>query len=90
MEVPYSVDFIQFHNEKFVPTKNYDFFVDIRDRLEALAPKLNADCVKILHVDVAKMVFRSSAVEQIIANGGTKGNVTAATRNEALTSLVAK
>jgi glycosyltransferase involved in cell wall biosynthesis len=61
LDMGYSVDVIQFHNEKFVPTKKYDFFVDIRDRLEALAPKLNPDCVKILHVDVANMVFRNYA-----------------------------
>jgi hypothetical protein len=59
LDMGYNVDVIQFHNEKFVPTKNYDFFIDIRDRLEALAPKLNPDCIKILHVDIANMVFRN-------------------------------
>ncbi len=61
LDMGYSVDVIQFHNDKFVPTKKYDFFIDIRDRLEALAPLLNPDCVKILHVDIANMVFRNFA-----------------------------
>lgn len=61
LDLGYNVDVIQFHNDKFVPEKRYDFFVDIRDRLEALAPLLNPDCVKILHVDIANMVFRNLA-----------------------------
>ncbi len=61
LDLGYNVDVIQFHNEKFEPQKDYAFFVDIRDRLEGLAPKLNPDCVKILHVDIANMTFRNAA-----------------------------
>ena len=61
LDLGYSVDVIQFHNEKFVPEKNYDFFIDIRDRMEALSPLLNQDCVKIFHIDIANMVFRNFA-----------------------------
>jgi glycosyltransferase involved in cell wall biosynthesis len=57
----YNVDVIQFHNDKFVPEKNYAFFIDIRHRMEALAPKLNKDCIKVFHVDIANMVFRNAA-----------------------------
>ncbi|MGF2034427.1 MAG: glycosyltransferase [Nostoc sp. CmiVER01] len=57
----YNVDVIQFHNNKFVPQKDYAFFIDIRHRMEALAPKLNKDCIKIFHVDIANMVFRNAA-----------------------------
>ncbi|MCC5631524.1 glycosyltransferase [Nostoc sphaeroides CHAB 2801] len=57
----YNVDVIQFHNDKFVPQKDYAFFIDIRHRMEALAPKLNKDCIKIFHVDIANMVFRNAA-----------------------------
>jgi glycosyltransferase involved in cell wall biosynthesis len=61
LDLGYNVDVIQFHNDKFVPQKDYAFFIDIRHRLEALAPKLNPDCVKIFHVDIANMVFRNAA-----------------------------
>ncbi|MBW4615419.1 MAG: glycosyltransferase [Desmonostoc vinosum HA7617-LM4] len=61
LDLGYNVDVIQFHNDKFVPQKNYAFFVDIRHRLEALAPKLNQDCIKIFHVDIANMIFRNAA-----------------------------
>ena len=57
----YNVDVIQFHNDKFVPQKDYAFFIDIRHRMEALAPKLNKDCIKIFHIDIANMVFRNAA-----------------------------
>lgn len=61
LDIGYSVDVIQFHNDTFVPQKDYAFFIDIRDRLEALSPLLNPDCVKILHVDIANMIFRNAA-----------------------------
>ncbi|MHC5597893.1 MAG: glycosyltransferase [Nostoc sp.] len=61
LKLGYNVDVIQFHNDKFVPQKDYVFFIDIRHRMEALAPKLNKDCIKIFHVDIANMVFRNAA-----------------------------
>ncbi len=61
LDLGYNVDVIQFHNDKFVPQKDYAFFIDIRHRLEALAPKLNKDCIKIFHVDIANMIFRNAA-----------------------------
>ncbi len=61
LNLGYNVDVIQFHNDKFVPQKDYAFFIDIRHRMEALAPKLNEDCIKIFHVDIANMVFRNAA-----------------------------
>ena len=61
LDLGYNVDVIQFHNHTFVPKKKYSFFIDIRDRLEGLSPKLNEDCVKILHVDIANMMFRNAA-----------------------------
>ncbi|MEH2163281.1 MAG: glycosyltransferase [Nostoc sp.] len=61
LDLGYNVDVIQFHNDKFVPQKDYAFFIDIRHRMEALTPKLNKDCIKIFHVDIANMVFRNAA-----------------------------
>ena len=61
LDLRYNVDVIQFHNDKFVPQKDYAFFIDIRHRMEALAPKLNQDCIKVFHVDIANMVFRNAA-----------------------------
>ncbi|MBN3873940.1 glycosyltransferase [Nostoc sp. JL33] len=61
LNLGYNVDVIQFHNDKFLPQKDYAFFIDIRHRMEALAPKLNKDCIKVFHVDIANMVFRNAA-----------------------------
>ncbi len=61
LDLGYSVDVIQFYNDEFVPEKDYAFFIDVRHRMEALAPKLNKDCIKIFHVDIANMVFRNAA-----------------------------
>lgn len=61
LDLGYCVDVIQFHNHKFIPEKNYAFFIDIRHRLELLAPMLNQDCIKILHSDTAHILFQNSA-----------------------------
>ncbi|MGJ5629629.1 glycosyltransferase [Nostoc sp. CALU 1950] len=61
LDLGYNVDVIQFYNDEFVPEKHYSFFIDVRHRMQELAPKLNKDCVKIFHVDIANMVFRNAA-----------------------------
>ncbi|BAZ26790.1 group 1 glycosyl transferase [Kalymmatonema gypsitolerans NIES-4073] len=61
LDLGYCVDVIQFHNHKFVPKKDYAFFIDIRHRLEALSPLLNKDCVKIFHSDTAHILFHNAA-----------------------------
>ena len=52
LELGYSVDVIDWTNNTFVPQKNYAFFIDVRWNLQRLAPRLNKDCLKIMHIDV--------------------------------------
>ena len=61
MELGYEVDVIHWTNKDFVPTKKYSFFVDVRRNLERLAPLLNKDCVKIMHLDTAHILFHNAA-----------------------------
>ncbi|MFH7030251.1 MAG: glycosyltransferase [Heteroscytonema crispum UTEX LB 1556] len=61
LDLGYCVDVIQFHNHKFVPQKDYAFFIDIRCQLERLSPLLNQDCIKILHSDTAHILFHDTA-----------------------------
>lgn len=61
LDLGYCVDVIQFHNHKFVPQKDYTFFIDIRYRMESLSPLLNKDCIKILHSDTAHILFHDTA-----------------------------
>jgi hypothetical protein len=46
---------------KFWPRKRYDFVIDSRWNLGRLAPLQGPDCVKILHVDVAHLLFQNAA-----------------------------
>ncbi|MBV9385102.1 MAG: glycosyltransferase [Chroococcidiopsidaceae cyanobacterium CP_BM_ER_R8_30] len=64
LDLGYCVDVIQFHNHKFVPKKDYAFFIDIRHRLEQLSPILNKDCIKILHSDTAHILFHNYAEQK--------------------------
>jgi len=61
VELGYDVDVIDWKNNSFVPQKPYSFFVDVRRNLERLAPLLNRDCVKIMHLDTASILFQNAA-----------------------------
>ena len=61
LDLGYCVDVIHWLNQKFVPRKDYGFFVDVRVNLERLAPLLNEDCTKILHIDSAHWLYHGTA-----------------------------
>jgi hypothetical protein len=64
LELGYSVDAIHWKNQHFVPEKRYDFFIDVRSNLERIAPLLNHDCVKIMHIETAHWLFHMTAQHQ--------------------------
>ena len=57
----YNVDIIDYRNSGFMPAKDYSFFVSVRTNFETIANRLNADCVKIAHLDTAHFLFNNSA-----------------------------
>lgn len=61
LELGYSVDVIDYRNRTFMPEKNYAFFIDVRHNLERLSPYLNKDCIKIMHIDHAHILFHNKA-----------------------------
>jgi len=61
VELGYEVDVIHFTNHSFVPKGDYSFFVDVRHNLERLSPLLNTDCIKIMHLDTANILFHNAA-----------------------------
>lgn len=61
LELGYCVDVISLFNDVFVPKKHYSIFIDARWNLERLTPLLNKDCVRILHVDTAHILFHNAA-----------------------------
>jgi glycosyltransferase involved in cell wall biosynthesis len=61
LELGYSVDVIDWTNNTFVPQKNYAFFIDVRWNLQRLARRLNKDCLKIMHIDVAHRLQENAA-----------------------------
>lgn len=60
VELGYEVDVIHYENYSFIPHRDYAFFVDVRHNLERLTPKLNRDCVKIMHLDTAHILFHNA------------------------------
>ncbi|MDP3091191.1 MAG: glycosyltransferase [Nitrospira sp.] len=61
LDLGYGVDVINFHNKTFWPRRDYALMVDTRWNLERLAPVLNADCIKVLHIDTAHPLFQNAA-----------------------------
>jgi glycosyltransferase involved in cell wall biosynthesis len=61
LDLGYNVDVIHYLNATFIPEKEYSFFIDARRNLERLAPLLNNDCVKIMHIDTAHWLFHNTA-----------------------------
>ncbi len=61
LELGYSVDVISYKNQGFTPQKDYAFFIDARWNMQRLGPLLNRDCVKIMHLDTAHILFHDTA-----------------------------
>ena len=61
LDFGFAVDIIANTNGTFSPEKDYSFFIDTRMNFERLAPMLNKDCVKILHVTTAHPYFHNAA-----------------------------
>jgi glycosyltransferase involved in cell wall biosynthesis len=61
VQLGYEVDVIHWTNHHFIPKGNYTILVDVRRNLERLAPLLNQDCVKIMHIDTAHILFHNAA-----------------------------
>ncbi len=61
VDIGYEVDVIHFTNRSFVPEGQYSFFIDVRHNLERLSPLLNTDCIKIMHLDTANIMFHNAA-----------------------------
>jgi glycosyltransferase involved in cell wall biosynthesis len=61
LNLGYAVDVINHHNTTFYPEKDYSVIVDIRWNLERLTPLLSKDCVKIMHIDTAHILFHNAA-----------------------------
>lgn len=61
VELGYEVDVIHWTNSTFVPSRSYSFLVDVRHNVERLAPLLNKNCIKIMHLDTAHILFHNAA-----------------------------
>lgn len=59
LNLNYSVDVIHYYNKRFVPEKDYSFFVGARTNFAEISKNLNEDCVKIVHLDTAHWVFNN-------------------------------
>ena len=61
VKLGYEVHVIHYTNRGFVPKEAYSYFVDVRHNLERLSPLMNKDCVKIMHLDTASILFHNAA-----------------------------
>jgi glycosyltransferase involved in cell wall biosynthesis len=59
-EFGYSVDVIDWTNEKFIPKKDYSIFIDIHSNMERIADLLPESCLKILHITGAHWLYQNT------------------------------
>ena len=64
LELGYCVDVISEHNTTFYPTKDYAVYIGHRLTFDLIAKRLNKNCLKILHIDVAHSLFLNAAEAQ--------------------------
>jgi len=61
LELGFEVDVISFRNYGYLVRRPYDVLVSSRTNLELLAPQVGPDCLKLLHADVAHVLFHNAA-----------------------------
>ena len=64
LDLGYSVDVIDSHNETFHPRKHYSFFIGHRINFDRIASLLRGDCVKIAHLDTAHWITNNHLTYQ--------------------------
>ncbi len=87
VELGYEVDCIHWTNKSFVPSGEYAFLVDVRHNLERLAPLLNKDCIKIMHLDTAHILFHNAAEARRLLELQKRRGVTLKTRRFEMPNL---
>ena len=64
LELGYSLDVIHWQNNKFLPEKDYAFFIDVHANLERIGTRLGGSCTKILRTVWAHWLFNNTAEYQ--------------------------
>lgn len=79
----YRVDAIDYRNLAFVPDRPYAFFIDARRNMQRLAPYLNADCIRVMHLDTAHILYQNFAeAERLLDLQRRRGVTLQARRSE--------
>ncbi len=77
LNLGYRVDVIDYRNSRFVPKKKYAFFVGARTEFQRISSLINADCIKIAHLDMAHWLFNNLAAYKRLSDFQKKTGVTA-------------
>lgn len=60
-DLGYWVDVIDYRNQSFIPVRDYSLCIDVRRNLERLASRLGENCIKVMHLDTAHILFHNAA-----------------------------
>jgi len=61
LDLGFNVDIIDYRDSKFIPKKDYSFFVSARTNFQRIASHLKKNCIKIVHLDTAHWLFNNYA-----------------------------
>jgi len=59
LDIGYNVDVISYLNERFIPKKSYQIYINARTNFQKIAERLNSNCIKIVHLDTAHWLFNN-------------------------------
>jgi glycosyltransferase involved in cell wall biosynthesis len=71
----YDIDVIDWNNDTFIPKKKYAACIDLQRNLERLAPYLNPDCKKVMHITASHARFQNEAEQRRIDNLGKRRGI---------------
>jgi glycosyltransferase involved in cell wall biosynthesis len=68
LELGYALDVVHYTNQRFVPARQYACFVGVLMGFGRIAPLLNPDCIKVLHVVYAHWLVHNRAQYERLAD----------------------
>ena len=59
LDLGYDVDVISYLNDRFIPRKAYQLYINARTNFQRIAERLNSECIKIVHLETAHWLFNN-------------------------------
>jgi glycosyltransferase involved in cell wall biosynthesis len=80
LDIGYDVDVISYLNERLIPKKSYQIYINARTNFQKIAERLNSNCIKIVHLETAHWLFNNCEAHKRYLSLQRKRGLTLKTR----------